>query len=484
MKIKVLAFVITAAFVVYGITVYVGAERPQDGAGAASLARVQIDASPIDRESVTVVTSYADALERVRPAVVSIYSTRTVRQRSSGFPFNDPFFDHFFGRRPQQERERIQRGLGSGVIVSDDGYILTNNHVIDGADEIRVALADNREVQATLVGSDPMTDVAVLKIEVDEMPTAVLGDSDGLRVGDIAFAVGNPLGVGQTVTMGIISATGRSQMGILGRDGYENFIQTDAAINRGNSGGALVDAHGRVIGINTAIISTSQGNIGIGFAIPINLAYNVMQSLIESGRVVRGFLGVGIQDLDPDLAEGLGIAGRRGALVTSVNPDSPAEEAGVQQGDVIVAVNNRRVESTSDLRLTISQIPPDSVVTLRVIRRGEPLEVEARLGRLDEGLAASGAPGELMDGIRVAPVSDELREELRLGSRAEGLVVVEVEERSRYAQAFPVGTIIEEINQQRVRSLTEAREALRPGRNVFLVNQRGVHRFLAVTINP
>ena len=250
---------------------------------------VLVDRAPIEHGKSTVVTSYADGLEAVRPAVVSVYSTKTVNAGGGrGFPFDDPMFRRFFGPGFDQQQERIQRGLGSGVIISADGYILTNNHVVEGADEVRVALNDGRELVAEVVGTDPRTDVAVLKVEASDLPHATLADSDALRVGDVVFAVGNPLGVGQTVTMGIVSATGRSNLQLLD-GGYENFIQTDASINPGNSGGALVDALGRVVGINTAIISTSRGNIGIGFAIPVNLASNIMQSLIETGTVSRGF---------------------------------------------------------------------------------------------------------------------------------------------------------------------------------------------------
>jgi len=297
MKIRILASALAAGLGIYGL---IGLLHAAEEAPRGTMPEIKVDATPLPRAQAPLVTSYADALEEIRHSVVSVYSTKIVRMRGRGLPFDDPFFRRFFGPGPEQE-ERIQSGLGSGVIVSENGYILTNNHVIAESDEIRVALPDGKEFEAEIVGADPRTDVAVLKIDAEDLPSATLADSDQLRVGDLVFAVGNPLGVGQTTTMGIVSATGRSNLQLL-RDGYENFIQTDASINPGNSGGALVDAMGRVVGINTAIISTSRGNIGIGFAIPINLAANIMRSLIETGSVARGFLGVSLQDLDADLA--------------------------------------------------------------------------------------------------------------------------------------------------------------------------------------
>ena len=282
-----------------------------------SNATLRIDSTEVGANN-GVVTSYSEALDAVRPAVVSVYSTKFVRYRTPGTRFNDPLFDRLFGT-PGSETVRPEQGLGSGVIISPEGYILTNNHVVEGADEVRVLLTDNRELVATVIGTDPKTDVAVLKITAENLPSGILGDSDKLRVGDVVFALGNPLGIGQTATMGIVSATGRRGLGLLDRGddpGYEDFVQTDAAINMGNSGGALVDARGRIVGINTAIISTTRGNIGIGFSIPINLASYVMHSLIESGSVLRGYLGVNTQDLDPNLAAEFGIKDGKGSLST------------------------------------------------------------------------------------------------------------------------------------------------------------------------
>ena len=289
--------------------------------------------TPVTDGKSPLVASYADVVAPVQKAVVSVYSAKIVRQKVSAFPFTNPYFHQLF---PDQERETREEGLGSGVVVSPDGYILTNNHVVEGADELKVALADDREFKAKIIGADPKTDVAVIKIEAENLPTVTLADSDQLRVGDVVFAIGNPLDVGQTVTMGIVSATGRRNLGLLDNvAGYENFIQTDAAINMGNSGGALVDAKGRLVGINSAIISTSRGSIGIGFAVPVNLARSIMLSLIETGTVARGYLGVGVDPLTGDLAEAMSMKDTKGVVINNLTPDGPALKAGLKLGDVI-----------------------------------------------------------------------------------------------------------------------------------------------------
>ncbi|MEZ5275599.1 MAG: Do family serine endopeptidase [Opitutaceae bacterium] len=445
---------------------------------------VLVDRTPIEHGKSTVVTSYADGLEAVRPAVVSVYSTKTVNSGGGrGFPFDDPMFRRFFGPGFDQQQERIQRGLGSGVVISADGYILTNNHVVEEADEVKVGLGDGRELVAEVIGTDPRTDVAVLKVEATDLPHVTLADSDALRVGDVVFAVGNPLGVGQTVTMGIVSATGRSNLQLLD-GGYENFIQTDASINPGNSGGALVDALGRVVGINTAIISTSRGNIGIGFAIPVNLASSIMQSLIETGTVSRGFLGVSIQDMDSELASEFGLGDTRGALVVQVSEDSPADEAGLERGDVLISVNGKSVGSTAELRLLISQSQPGSTVTVGYMRSGEKREARVVLGKLDEETVAAGPSRnqDVIPGVRLLPVDDETRGQFQIPDEVDGLIVAAIEPGSRYAESFPVGTVIEQINRKAVKSLDDAREALVEGRNLLYVSFRGVYRYVTITI--
>lgn len=303
---------------------------------------LHVDSSPVSDGKSPLVASYADVLEPVQKAVVSVYSKKIIRERVA----MNPLMQQLLGEMPDQERERKEEGLGSGVIISPDGYILTNNHVVEGADELKVGLSDDREYLAKVIGTDPKTDVAVIKIEAENLPTLTLADSDKLRVGDVVFAVGNPLGVGQTVTSGIVSAKGRNQLGLL-EGGYESFIQTDAAINMGNSGGALVDARGRLVGINSAIISNTRGSIGLGFAIPINLASSVLQSLITTGTVTRGFLGVSAQTVIADDAAALGLpVGVRGAMITDVTPASPGGPSRAQAWR-----RGAHLQRTRDLRL-------------------------------------------------------------------------------------------------------------------------------------
>ena len=422
------------------------------------------------------VQSYADVLEPVQRAVVSVYSTKIIKERIA----INPFFRQFFGNIPDQERESRQEGLGSGVIVSADGYILTNNHVVEGADELKVTLADDRDFMAKVVGTDPKTDVAVLKIEAKGLPTVTLADSDKLRVGDVVFAVGNPLGVGQTVTMGIISAKGRSKLGLLENvSGYEDFIQTDAAINMGNSGGALVDARGRLIGINSAIITPSRGSVGIGFAIPVNLARFIMNSLVETGAVARGFLGVtGGDALTADLAEQLGLKrDARGVVVTEIEPGSPADEAGLRRSDVVVAFNGQTVNSWEELRLIVAQTLPGSEAKLRVMRDGKPRDLKVAMGRVVEN------PDELFAGVDVAPLGPDIRRRLGLNDpRITGLVITRVAEDSPHRDRLGQGQVVLEVNRGPVPDLKSARERVRLGRNLVAVfDGRGV-RYVVVNV--
>lgn len=451
-------------------------------AGPHQMPPVKVDAAPLDRSNRGVITSYADALEQIRHCVVSVYSTRIVRSRGPGFPFNDPFFRRFFGPVPDQPtEERIPGGMGSGVLISGDGYILTNNHVVEGSDELSVALPDGRELPAHVVGTDPKTDVAVVRIEAKDLPAATLADSDKLRVGDVVFAIGNPLGVGQTTTMGIVSATGRSNLRLL-EQGYENFIQTDASINPGNSGGALVDAEGRLVGINTAIISTSRGNIGLGFAIPVNLAASVMRSLIETGSVSRGYLGVSMQELDPELAEAFGIAEGKGVIVSEVSPDSPAAKGGLRHGDVILSFGGKPVATVDAMKLAIAQTPPGEKVALRVIRDREERDIEVVLARLDDGSGAHGA-NEIIAGVRVSTLNNEARREFEIPDDVRGVIVVEVDPSSRYASVLPPGTVIEQINRVPLTDADSARAALGRGRNIFVVSYRGIRRYVVIILN-
>ena len=441
---------------------------------------VEIDRSELDRSLNGGVVSYAESLSGVRKAVVSVYSTKYVRSGRV-----DPFFRYFFGDGavPDQKPQPMQ-GMGSGVIVSGNGYILTNNHVVEGADEVKVQLTDDEEYVARVVGTDPQTDIAVLKIEGKDLPVAKLADSDAIEVGDVTFAIGNPLGVGKTVTMGIVSATGRGGLNMI-RGGYENFIQTDAAINRGNSGGALVDAKGRLIGINTMIITDGRttGNIGIGFAVPVNLAYHVMEGLVESGSVARGFLGVGIQDLDKDWMDLLKVEEARGALVNQITPGTPAEKAGIMLEDLIVEVDGLPVQSASDLRFKIAGKRPGESVTVVVIRDGERKVFEVELASRDAfdqgGPALSG--GTLLEGIKAEALTDELRKKFELDDSVQGIVVTEVEPGSKYAQELPVGLVVLKVNREKVTSVREAREALNlKGKNMLLIAFRGVYRYVTL----
>jgi len=316
--------------------------------------------------------SYREAAARAMPAVVNVYTTQESRQPRHPF-MDDPLFRRFFGE-PQEER---QFSLGSGVIVSPRGYILTNNHVIEAADQIEVALPDGRSAAAAVVGTDPETDLAIIKIDLPDLPAISLGHLEEARVGDVVLAIGNPFGVGQTVTMGIISALGRNQLGI---NTFENFIQTDAAINPGNSGGALIDAHGNLLGINTAIYSRSGGSLGIGFAVPVTTVKTVMDSIIRTGKVVRGWVGVEPQDITPELAESFGIAQKSGAIVAGVLRGGPADRAGIRPGDILVAVDGKPVTDTVSLLNLIAQLKPGNKAVLDLVRAGKQISVEVAVG--------------------------------------------------------------------------------------------------------
>ncbi|MBP7141989.1 MAG: Do family serine endopeptidase [Opitutaceae bacterium] len=451
---------------------------------------ISVDQEAVKNRPGAPVATYADVVEAAQKAVVSVNITKIITQRR---PVN-PLFDHFFGDRVPRERESREQGIGSGVIVSKNGYILTNNHVVEGADVLNVTLPDEREFTARVIGTDPQTDVAVIKIDAEDLPALTLADSDKMRVGDVVFAIGNPLGIGQTVTMGIVSALGRNNLGLLDREdqvGYENFIQTDAAINMGNSGGALIDAKGRLAGINTAIVSTTRGNIGIGFAIPINLASMVMHSLVETGSVSRGFLGVNVDPLTAGLAEAMGLSkDSRGVIVTQVEAGSPADKAGLRQGDAILSINGRTIASRQDLRLFISQFAPGTEVQVRTVRvdskgrgRGshqtKEMETAIKLGRR----ANEKGSNEILPGVTVEPVTDEVRERLTLEDRVKGIVVTEVAADSPFAEQFVPNVVILEINRVPVRDPDAAREAIVTGQNnLFLVYYRRAYRYLPVLV--
>lgn len=314
--------------------------------------------------------SYAQAVEAAAPAVVNVYTTKVITERIN------PMLRYFFGDQIAP-RQHLENSLGSGVIVSDQGYIITNNHVIEGAAEIEVLLRDGRSAVATLIGTDPESDVAVLKIDLDTVPSIIFDLTGNARVGDVVLAIGNPFGVGQTVTMGIISATGRDQMGI---NTYENFIQTDAAINPGNSGGALIDAYGNLVGINTAIFTKSGGSQGIGFAIPVNIARDIMQQLIENGRVTRGWLGVETQDITPQLAESFNLQNITGIIIAGIQRNGPAAQAGMRPGDIILSVNGEASTDSKTVMNQIARVSPGEKLQMKILRSGREIETEAIVG--------------------------------------------------------------------------------------------------------
>ena len=432
---------------------------------------IKVESIPVNRD-IHSGNSYAPIVKKVAPSVVNIYSTRFVKERPRFNPlFNNPMLRQFFGQQFSQEepggRTRREQSLGSGVIVSPNGYILTANHVVADADEVKVSLADNkRAYTARIIGKDEATDVAVLKIDATDLPAVTLADSDQLEVGDVVLAIGNPFGVGQTVTMGIVSALGRN--GLEGFQGYQDFIQTDAAINPGNSGGALADAEGRLVGINDAIISPSGGNNGVGLAVPINMARLVMNRLIAGGKITRGYLGVFPQDIDDTVARQFNLPDDNGALVGDVTPDSPAEKAGLQSGDVIVAVNGKLVTSGANLRLIISELQPGTKATLKVIRKGETKNIDAMLGALPDDMASRSdnennnsssqtVHADMLDGVTVADVEPGVRRELRVPDSINGALVSDIDESSNASEAgLRRGDIIVEVNRQPVANANDA----------------------------
>ncbi len=406
-----------------------------------------------------------DVAETAGPAVVNISTTTTitVEQNPFGDMFNDPFFRRFFGEgngRPGQKRKQKSSALGSGVIVSEDGYILTNNHVVQNADEIKVLLSDKREFKGTIVGSDPKTDLAVVKIDAKDLPLIQIGSSGKLKTGDVVLAIGNPFGLNQTITMGIVSAVGRSHVGIAD---YEDFIQTDAAINPGNSGGALVNTSGQLVGINTAIFSTSGGYMGIGFAIPTDMAKSVMDSIIKHGKVTRGWLGVSIQDLTPDLAKSLGIKETTGALVSGVMKDSPAGKAGLKRGDIITELDGKPVEDSRLLRNMVADNAPGKTVTVTVLRKDKKELLKVTLGEFQDAKAATKADfafDNLLKNVIVQDLTPEIRERINLPADITGVVVAQLAQDNPALNALQQGDVIMELERKPVANVKEYREVV------------------------
>lgn len=322
--------------------------------------------------------SYREAAKRAKPAVVNIFTSQAVKQ-SRRMPLNDPQFRRYFGdREGDADGNSKTSSLGSGVLVSTEGYIVTNNHVVESADEIQVALADGRRATARLIGSDPETDLAVIKIDLPDLPAIQFADLEKIAIGDVVLAIGNPFGVGQTVTMGIISALGRSELGI---NTFENFIQTDAAINPGNSGGALVDTQGNLLGINTAIYSKTGGSLGIGFAIPATTVKQVMEAIIKDGAVTRGWLGIEVQDVSPEMAASFSLNSTKGSLIAGVVRNGPAARSGIRPGDILVQIDGKEVTNSSHMLDLISALPPEGVTKMVVMRQGSPVEIEVTVGK-------------------------------------------------------------------------------------------------------
>jgi len=443
-------------------------------------------------------TSYADAVDRAAPSVVTIQVQKRLNNApEANFP-DDQFFQRFFGNgqgngqapRLRQMPAPIEQGLGSGVIVSPDGNILTNNHVVDDAPIVQVTLSDGREFPAKVVGTDRDSDLAVVHIDAKNLPALGLADSDKVRVGDVVLAIGNPLGVGETVTMGIISAKGR-ETDLSDNTSYENFLQTDAPINEGNSGGALITASGELIGINSQIMSTSGGNIGIGFAIPSDMAKNVLTQLVTTGHVRRGLLGVEVQSINSDLAQSLNLSSVHGAIVNDVTADGPAAQAGIAQGDVILKLNGTAIDDSNDLRNRVSSMMPGTTVTLDLDRKGTMKTVTARLGEVQEQSQTSTGASERSGGnlgFTAVPVTPDLSQRFNLPRNATGLVVTNVDQMSAAARAgLQPGDVIRTVNGVPMHASSDLTRALesRTDRPSLAYVQRGDNMFyVALPIHP
>jgi serine protease Do len=458
---------------------------------------LKVDDTPVARDG-RIATSFSPVVKKVAPSVVKVFTKqkgKVVTQGGFGPGMGNPMFREFFGDESpfgpgggRQFRTPTQKGIGSGVILTKDGYIITNNHVVEGADEVDVTLNDGRELKAKVIGKDPKSDVAVIKVEGKDLPAISLADSDKIEVGDVVLAVGNPFGIGQTVTMGMVSATGRDARGLVDLD-YQDFIQTDAAINPGNSGGALVDAQGRLVGINTAILSRSGGNQGIGFAIPTNLAREVMDELVTHGQVTRGYLGVLIQDITPGLAKEFKLEDRKGALVGEVTPKSPAAKAGVESGDIVVALNDKDVTDSRHLKLEIARIKPGESATLKVLREGETKTLKVKVGELpgQQELAKNDAGKDdegTLNGVTVSDLEPRMRQQFGVPPKVKGALVTQVEPDSAAAEAgLQAGDVILEINHEPVTGASEAVKLTEePADKTTLLKlwTRGATRFVVV----
>ncbi|KPK02171.1 MAG: hypothetical protein AMK71_03180 [Nitrospira bacterium SG8_35_4] len=434
-------------------------------------------------------SSLSAVAEKVKPSVVNISTTTTVSMKGSPFGdmFNDPFFRRFFGDQldPHGGIKKFKTSaLGSGVIVSREGFILTNSHVVKDVDEIKVILSDKREFTGKLIGTDPQTDLAIVKVKANDLPAITIGDSGKLKVGELVIAVGNPFALGNTITMGIVSAVGRSHVGIAD---YEDFIQTDAAINPGNSGGALVNIRGELVGINTAIFSTTGGSVGIGFAVPTAMAESVMDSIIKRGKVVRGWLGVSIQNLTPELSKHFDVIQEKGALVTDVVKDSPADKAGLKRGDLIKEFEGEAVEDSSGLRNMVSGRLPGTKVKIKLVRLGREMNISVTLGELPQEMAmAKSTVDNVMQGVSVQDLTPEIRERLRIPQNVDGVIITNIDGESPASEDLRQNDVIQEINKKSIRTVKDYNEVvstIKPEDNVLMLVYRG-GGFMYVAINP
>jgi serine protease Do len=441
-------------------------------------------------------SSYAPLIKEVLPSVVNISSSKVVHNRMSsqeGMQM-DPFFRQFFGQgqeggdgggRFSMPRDSREKALGSGVIVSPEGYILTNNHVVDGATDVRVTLSDKREFKARIIGADPKTDVAILKIDAKNLAPITIGDSSKVQVGDVALAIGDPFGVGQTVTKGIISATGRGGLGI---EDYEDFLQTDAPINPGNSGGALINDRGELVGLNTAIISHgSGGSQGIGFAVPANLARQVMDQVLKNGHVTRAYLGIYPQDVTPAMAKAFGEKDSQGIVVGDVTPNSPASEAGIKTGDIILDVNGKPVTDSNQLRMSISMMQPGTELKLKTLRNGTERDATVKLAEMPTESAKADSSDEqggrkALEGVEVAGLNAHTARELGIPESTKGVVVTDIDPASKMADSgLQKGDVIQQVNHQPVGSVSEFQNAISKSGSdpLLLVNREGRTLFIA-----